>query len=71
MEETMVDLKLYKRIKFMSKSCMRKRKYRSFESAVQYAKKYDEKYGVKNRVYFCNICGYFHLTTKEEKQNTK
>jgi len=64
----MVDLKLYKKVSFMSKSCLGKRMYKSYEIAAQYAKKYDEKYGVKSRIYYCTICGYFHLTTKPEQK---
>ena len=66
MEKKMVDFKLYKRVKFMSKSCLGKRKYRDYGAAAKYAKKYDEQYGVKNRVYYCGICSCFHLTTKSE-----
>ena len=66
MEKMMIDFNLYKRVKFMSKSCLGKRKYRTYEIALKNAKKYDEKYGVKNRVYYCNICACFHLTTKPE-----
>ena len=51
MEKKMVDFKLYKRVKFMSKSCLGKRKYRDYGAALKFAKKYDAQYGVKNRVY--------------------
>ena len=30
------------------------------------AEKYTEKYGVEHRVYWCALCGFFHLTTKEK-----
>lgn len=51
----------------MYKMCLRKRKYKSEQLAMQYAKECDAKYGKKHRVYYCPLCGFYHLTTKELK----
>lgn len=49
----------------MHKMCLRKRKYKSEQLALKYAKECDIKYGKTHRVYYCPLCGFYHLTTKE------
>lgn len=51
----------------MYRMCLKKRKYKSEEVAKQIAKQCDEKYGVTHRVYYCPLCGHYHLTTKDLK----
>lgn len=50
--------------KKMHKMCLRKRKYRDRAFAQKVAKECDEKFGKTHRVYFCPLCGFYHLTTK-------
>jgi rubrerythrin len=52
----------------MYKMCLKKRKYKSEKIAQKYAKECDKKYGGTHRVYYCPLCGYYHLTTKELRQ---
>ena len=42
----------------MYKSCLRKAKFKRKEDAMERAKKYNQ------RVYLCDLCGYYHLTSK-------
>lgn len=49
--------------------CRRKRCYTSLKLANQAKRKYIEKYKVPMRVYECDICGNFHITTKMEVLN--
>ena len=51
----------------MHRMCLRKRKYLNEEIANKKAKEYTEKYNVEHRVYWCSLCGFYHLTTKEKK----
>ena len=52
----------------MYRMCLRKRGYITEEYALMRAKQIEEKYKVKNKVYYCPLCGSFHITTiKEEK----
>ena len=54
----------------MFRMCMRKRKFFSQTVARNVAKECDKKYGKTHRVYFCPLCGYYHLTTKESYDKT-
>lgn len=48
--------------KNMWKSCFRKAGFKSYNEAIKRAEKYNQ------RVYFCPLCGKYHLTkTKEIK----
>lgn len=51
----------------MYRMCLKKHKYRTEEFALKVAKSCDKKYGKTHRVYYCPLCGYYHLTTKELK----
>ncbi len=44
----------------MYQSCLRKAKFRSYEQARKRADKY------KQRVYYCPLCGFYHLTKRKE-----
>ena len=46
--------------KNMWKSCFRKVKFTSYKEAAKRAEKYNQ------RVYFCPICGKYHLTKRKE-----
>jgi GTPase involved in cell partitioning and DNA repair len=50
-----------------SKDCVKKR-YETREEAKEGIKKYSEKYNNKQRLYYCNKCDGFHLTTKTLEQ---
>jgi len=50
----------------MYRMCLRKHKYKDKNFAEKIAKECSEKYGVEHRVYWCALCGFFHLTTKEK-----
>lgn len=50
----------------MHRMCLKKIKYRTEKIAKKMAKKYTEKYGIEHRVYWCALCGFYHLTTKEK-----
>lgn len=49
----------------MYKMCLRKVKYKTQQYAEEKAKEYEEKYNIKHYVYFCPLCGNYHLTTKQ------
>ena len=48
--------------KAMYCSCLRKKKFKDYNQAKNIAQKYHQ------RIYFCNLCGYYHLTSKLEKK---
>lgn len=50
----------------MHRMCLRKHKYKDEKTALKIAKECDVKYGGEHRVYWCPLCGYYHLTTKEK-----
>ena len=50
----------------MHRMCLKKRKYKDEGTAIKIAKRCDIKYGGVHRVYWCPLCGYYHLTTKEK-----
>lgn len=50
----------------MHRMCLRKHKYKDEKTALKIAKECDVKYGGEHRVYWCPLCGYFHLTTKKK-----
>ena len=47
----------------MYKMCFKKKKIKTFEYAVELAKKYDQ------HVYLCPICSHYHLTSRKEPLN--
>lgn len=49
----------------MYRMCLKKKKYCTLKYANQKAHEYTLKYNKKTTVYFCPICGWYHLTTKE------
>jgi len=51
----------------MYRMCLKKRKYKTEELAKKVAEECNVKYGKVHRVYYCPLCGFFHLTTKELK----
>lgn len=51
----------------MYRMCLHKRKYRDENTANKFAKECSEKYDKEYRVYFCMLCGFYHLTTKEKR----
>lgn len=53
----------------MWRSCLRKKMYRSRQIAEQTAKKIKKDRNVTLYVYECPICGYYHLTKKERRNN--
>lgn len=53
--------------KQMYKMCLKKRKYKSQDLANKVAEECTIKYGKPHRVYYCPLCGYYHLTTKPPK----
>lgn len=55
----------------MFRMCLRKKKFTSYSSAQNIAKECDQKYGKTHRVYYCSLCGGYHLTTKEKFIKTK
>lgn len=57
----------YKRAERALKMCFGKKVYRSYKTAQNDAQKLEKKYKKKYRVYYCPICNWWHLTTKEEK----
>lgn len=50
----------------MHRMCLRKHKYKDEKTALKYALVCNKKYGGEHRVYWCPLCGYYHLTTKEK-----
>ena len=52
--------------KRMYRMCLHKRKYKDENTANKFAKECTEKYGKEHRVYWCALCGCYHLTTKEK-----
>lgn len=50
----------------MHRMCLRKQKYKDEATAQKFAKEYTEKYSIEHRVYWCALCGFYHLTTKEK-----
>lgn len=50
----------------MHRMCLRKHKYKDEKTALKYALACNRKYGGEHRVYWCPLCGYYHLTTKEK-----
>ena len=44
--------------------CLRKNKYKTLRQAELAVEKYKEKYNTEYRIYYCTLCGYYHLTTK-------
>ena len=53
----------------MYRMCLKKQKYKTKEIAENYAKKYTKKYNIEHRVYWCALCGHYHLTTKARWNN--
>ena len=49
--------------------CLRKNKYKTLSQAELALEKYKEKYNTEYRIYYCTLCGYYHLTTKERIKN--
>ena len=49
----------------MYKSCFKKARFKSFNDANKRAKKYNQ------RVYFCPLCGKYHLTSKGVNNDNK
>lgn len=47
--------------KNMHKSCLRKAAFKEYKDAQKRAEKYDQ------RVYYCPLCGKYHLTKTKEK----
>ena len=50
----------------MHRMCLKKCKFRSENAAQKMAEKCTEKYEIEHRVYWCALCGFWHLTTKEK-----
>ena len=50
----------------MYRMCLKKRKYKTEKQAKEAAIHYTEKYQKEHRVYYCRLCGCFHLTTKQD-----
>lgn len=42
--------------------CLRKRAYRTLEIAERECKKISEKSGIQFYIYWCKLCGNYHLT---------
>lgn len=53
------------------RACLSKRKYKSYDFAVQMAAKYTEMFGKKQYVYYCPYCFHYHITSlPRKKENT-
>lgn len=50
----------------MLRMCLKKRKYKNKEIAEEIAIECTKKYGTEHRVYWCSLCGFYHLTTKKK-----
>ena len=50
----------------MHRMCLRKNKYKTLRQAKLAVEKYKEKYDTEYRIYYCTLCGNYHLTTKGE-----
>lgn len=53
----------------MYRSCLRKCAYRTERIATNKALEIEKERGVKLYVYYCPICGHYHLTHKERIKN--
>ena len=54
--------------KNLYRSCLSKRRYRTYHYALEQAKKYTEKYGKKQYVYWCEYCNGYHITSTPRKE---
>ena len=55
----------------MHKMCLRKSRFTNERYAKKVAKAKEIQYNCKNTVYFCPLCGGWHITTIKEKKNEK
>lgn len=53
--------------KQMHRMCLRKKKFLTIEFAEKVAKEKAIKFNTKYKVYFCPLCGHYHLATVKEK----
>ena len=59
---------IHGRLRGSLQNCKHKRSYRSYEKAVQAAIHYTEKFGAMQYVYYCSLCGRYHLTSHRQKE---
>lgn len=52
----------------MHKMCLRKAKFRTEAIARKVADEKEIQYNCKNNIYFCPLCGHWHITTVKEKK---
>jgi len=55
-----------KTIRWMARQCLSKARYKTIPRANKAIKEVRKKYKIKMYSYYCNICGYYHLTKKEK-----
>lgn len=55
----------------MHKMCLRKARFRSEQIARKVADDKEKQYNCKNNVYFCPLCGGWHITTVKGVENAK
>jgi ribosomal protein L32 len=55
----------------MWRSCLKKRAYRSLEKAQATIERIQKERNVELFVYFCPLCGEYHLTHKSRKEFNK
>lgn len=55
----------------VSRSCLRKKKYRSIKVAQEVAEKAFKERGVVLHCYYCNFCGCYHLTKTSDTREGK
>lgn len=53
----------------MYKMCLRKVRFRDEKIALKVARDKEKEYNCKNNVYFCPLCGGWHITTVKSKDN--
>lgn len=51
------------------RSCAEKRRYPTHGDAISSALKNSQKFGTAYRIYKCEVCGGYHLTTHLEKED--
>lgn len=59
---------IHERLRGSLQNCKHKRSYRTYEYAVQMAIHYTEKFGAMQYVYYCSLCGRYHLTSHRQKE---
>lgn len=48
----------------MYRMCIKKKRYKNELQAKEASEKYGKMYNVEYQIYYCRLCGKYHLTTK-------